>query len=293
MPKARQGAPPEGTRLMAYHYDPSRKALLTPALDTTFFRAGRPRSEAALSAEFARLAYAPFERDAQARGTVFTTLERTGFPDVTFFSSASTQALLARDPAAGLAVLSFRGTEVDARDWATDLDTGMIPWPEGGRVHRGFAAALELIWPEVATALATVAGRLLYTGHSLGAALATLASTRRRPAALYTFGSPRVGDLAFGATLAGLEHRRFVHCCDIVTRVPPEVLDFRHVGALVYVDREGRPLPLAPSDTMASDQALARRDYAWRWAWRPGTMWTRDAADHAPINYVGPLMENA
>ncbi len=277
---------------MAFRYDPSRKALLTPARDATFFPAGRPGSEAALAAEFARLVYAPFERDDGARRALLATLERTGFPEVTFFSSASTQALLARDPAAETAVLAFRGTEVDVRDWATDLDTVMIPWSEGGRVHRGFAAALELLWPALSPALATLPGRLLYTGHSLGAALATLASTRRRPAALYTFGSPRVGDIAFGETLAGLAHRRFVHCCDIVTRVPPEMLDFRHVGELVYVGRDGRPLPLPADDAMATDQALARRDYAWRWAWRPGTMWTRDAADHAPINYVGPLMEN-
>lgn len=277
---------------MAFRYDPSRKALLTPARDATFFPAGRPGAEAALAAEFARLVYAPWERDEGARHLVLATLGRTGFPEVTFFSSASTQALLARDPVGDVTVLTFRGTEVDARDWATDLDTVMIPWAEGGRVHRGFAAALELIWADLVTALAAVPGRLLYTGHSLGAALATLASSRRRPAALYTFGSPRVGDLAFGETLAGLAHRRFVHCCDIVTRVPPEVLDFRHVGELVYVARDGRTLPLAESEAMAADQALARRDYAWRWAWRPGTMWTRDAADHAPINYVGPLMEN-
>lgn len=278
---------------MNYRYDPTRKALLTPARDTTFFPAGRPGSEAALAAEFARLVYAPFEREDDARTTVTAALTRTGFPEVTFFSSESTQALLARDPVMDLAVLAFRGTEVDARDWATDLDTAMTAWTEGGQVHRGFAAALELVWPEVAAALSQLSSRLLYTGHSLGAALATLASTRRRPSALYTFGSPRVGDLAFGQALAGLSHSRFVHCCDIVTRVPPEVLEFRHVGELVYVDRDGRRLPLAAADAMASDQAQARRDYALRWAWRPGTMWTRDAADHAPINYVGPLMENA
>jgi hypothetical protein len=276
---------------MAYRYDPSRKALLTPARDTSFFRAGRPTSEAALCAELARLAYAPFEREPGAKTAVVTTLQHIAFSEILFFSSASTQAFLARDPLASLAILAFRGTEVDIRDWATDLDTLLIPWSPGARVHRGFAQALELIWSPIAAALAGLSGRLLFTGHSLGAALATLAASRCLPHALYTYGSPRIGDVGFGHTMADLIHHRFVHCCDIVSRVPFEVLDYRHVGQLTYLDHQGHTRAAPTLDAMVRDQAIARRHYAWRWAWRPGTMWTRDAADHAPINYVAPLMQ--
>lgn len=275
---------------MNYHYDPSRKALLTPARDTTFFRGGRPRSEPALCAELARLVYAPFEREETAKATVTSSLLQIDIPEVRFFSSASTQATFVRDPTGGLAVLAFRGTEVDVKDWLTDLDTVLIPWADGTRVHRGFAQALESLWPLIDASLAGYAGRLLFAGHSLGGALATLAASRRRPDAVYTFGSPRVGDRAFAQAQTGLFHQRFVHCCDIVPRVPPEILDYRHCGELTYLDRQGRLQPGIDIDTMATDQALARRQYTRRWAWQPGTMWTRDAADHAPINYVGPLM---
>jgi hypothetical protein len=37
------------------------------------------------------------------------------------------------------------------------------------------------------------------------------------------------------------------------------------------------------------DGVLARSLYMYRWAWRPGTVWVRDLADHAPINYVSAV----
>ena len=37
---------------------------------------------------------------------------------------------------------------------------------------------------------------MLYTGHSMGDALAILAASLRRPRAVYTFGAPRMGDAA-------------------------------------------------------------------------------------------------
>jgi hypothetical protein len=274
---------------MAYKYDASRKALLTPARDTSFFPAGRPTEEAALCAEMSRLAYAAFERDPQAAADVRNVLSPIGFGACTFFSEAGTQGFLAQDLNAALSILTFRGTELDARDWVTNLNARPIPWPKGGQTHEGFAAALERVWEEVARVLALSQGRLLYTGHSLGAALATLAASRQSPHALHTFGSPRVGDAAFAQTLAGLEHRRYVNSCDFVCQLPPEALDYRHAGPGCYLDHHGRLL-LAPSpDAVARDQRAARRAYLWRWAWRPGTNWTRDLSDHAPVNYASAV----
>ena len=275
---------------MGYHYNPTRKALVRPAEGARFFAGGRPTSEPVLSAELSRLAYAAFDRDPTARTELEATLRRVGFSRCTVFSAGSTQAFLAQDPTTPLSVLAFRGTELDPRDWATDLDALLMPWPGGGQVHKGFAEALNTMWSAVAAALATVTGRVLYAGHSLGAALATLAAARRPPHALFTFGSPRVGDALFAQAIATLDHHRYTNCCDIVCRVPPEALGYHHAGPAAYLDRTGQ-LHSGPTDSFVTrDQAKARRRYLWRWAWRPGTVWTRDAADHAPVNYLSALV---
>ena len=105
------------------------------------------------------------------------------------------------DAQRAVSVLAFRGTELILGDWITILRARQVAWAEGGRVHGGFADGLAAVWSDLAPRLAAAPGRRLYTGHSLGAALATLAATRERPHALYTYGSPRVGDDAFLRTL--------------------------------------------------------------------------------------------
>jgi pimeloyl-ACP methyl ester carboxylesterase len=82
------------------------------------------------------------------------------------------------------------------------------------------------VWADVTEALSLAhAVRPWFTGHSLGGALATLAADRHGDsAAVYTFGSPLVGDDAFAA---GFNNRhegrsfRYVNGDDLVTRVPP------------------------------------------------------------------------
>jgi len=277
---------------MGYHYDASRKALFTPAEDASFFPDGRPSAEPLLCAEMCRLAYAPFERDPAARGHMEATLRRIGFALRATFSSESTQSFLAQDPNGSLSVLAFRGTELDLRDWTTDLNLLLGPWPAGGQVHSGFAGALASVWEPVSAALASVRGRLVFTGHSLGAALATLASTRHRPDVLYTYGSPPIGDSDFGAAAASLNHHRYINCCDIICRNPPEGLKYCHCGSMVYLDRLGKVHAGAPDRLLARDQLGARLAYLMSWSWRPGTVWTREAADHAPVNYLWALSQS-
>jgi hypothetical protein len=149
------------------------------------------------------------------------------------------------------AVLAFRGTDKDdLRNVISDLDTA----PESlGRyiVHKGFARALDQVWDEVTRALDTFVAAhpgapIYFTGHSLGAALATLSVARFTGAkcALYTIGSPRVGDDRFVRAVLDKTQLvfRFVNCQDIVTLVPPEIAlahYFRHVGNEMYIDRHG------------------------------------------------------
>jgi hypothetical protein len=157
-----------------------------------------------------------------------------------------------RAGAAPFAIVAFRGTDKDdPRNAATDADT--VPAARDGYiVHQGFGKAFDQVWAtEVEGMLADFMrahpGACVYfTGHSLGAALATIAVTKFAGAncALYTAGSPRVGDDRFARAVLQKTKRvfRFVNSQDIVTQIPPEVpLEhyFRHLGLEKYIDRNG------------------------------------------------------
>lgn len=86
---------------------------------------------------------------------------------------------------------------------------------------------------------------LYVTGHSLGGAMATLfgffaasddAFTRNGPVIVYSYASPRVGDVDFQSAFKALEragrirHARIRNHFDKVTMVPFAILGYRHVG---------------------------------------------------------------
>nr|WP_090580074.1 lipase family protein [Nitrosomonas sp. Nm58] len=82
-------------------------------------------------------------------------------------------------------LVAFRGTEPDdLKDWLTDaqfdLTDGSIKNIKN-KVHRGFHEALNAAWPQLEGAIADLRTHnqaIWVTGHSLGAALATLAVAR-------------------------------------------------------------------------------------------------------------------
>jgi hypothetical protein len=155
-------------------------------------------------------------------------------------------------------LLAFRGT-ANVANWLTDSHIIQVEDPAyPGKVHRGFAGALEGMWPTVKGLMPPPGpGRAVWvTGHSLGGALASLAAVRLlregyRVAGTYTYGSPRVGDLAFYEGYEPVNYR-FVNNNDVVPHVPLETLllgvpgvgmlpvVYKHVGTLKYLDRHGR-----------------------------------------------------
>ena len=161
-----------------------------------------------------------------------------------------TQAYVAAMP--GAVIVAFRGTEPDhLGDSFDDAKIILVPWEHGaGAVHVGFRDALERVWTPLVEKLTPLAGsrKVWFSGHSLGAALATLAADRfPGTAGVCTLGSPRVGDRRFAAAF---DHRfgeraaRYVNDTDVVTHLP--TLPYKHVGGLRQITPEGRITGQAP-----------------------------------------------
>jgi len=161
------------------------------------------------------------------------------------------------------AILAFRGTEADdALDVIDDADLWLVPEPDyrpnrsadlfglAAQVHRGFQRALDRQWINIAKCVAEYRrdhpkAEICFTGHSLGGALAILASSRLSDAniSVYTFGGPRVGNGKFCDRLLAAPKKtivRFVNFNDSVAHVPTDALYQSAPASCLRFDEEGR-----------------------------------------------------
>ncbi|MBW2461670.1 MAG: hypothetical protein JRH11_08485 [Deltaproteobacteria bacterium] len=205
-------------------------------------------------------------------------------PGALEMTQGSTQVFLAQHPERNMVLIAIRGTEMtddqayadagaDAKMWLSALqDPFDADW---GEVHSGFRDELASIEDLIFAKLEHIAPdtQIFITGHSLGGALATLLSARILAElagdperyflrGVYTFGSPRVGSHAFAARYHELSSRfgvqvmRVRHANDIVTRIPLTIsipftrwklLDYQHVGAMLYIHPDGENYEMAPA----------------------------------------------
>lgn len=167
-------------------------------------------------------------------------------------------------------VIAFRGTS-SKQDALIDIKFHKVPFTvaeddtgafsmtdlkrkELGYVHRGFLMAVGSVWRTVRKWMSIhYTGQPIFlTGHSLGAANATVMAMRLTHAgfpvtAVYTFGCPRVGDSSFARLFNEvIRHYRYVNHNDIVTRMPPWILFARHTGFEYYFNRHGERVVIGP-----------------------------------------------
>lgn len=266
-----------------FPYDASWDTLNKPC-KPPFFNGWRPTTEASLCCELSRLAYCQGQ-------TVVDALAPVGLQVVREFSEAGnfgTYGVLVRNDTS--AYLVFRGTQPnDPSDIFHDALIAPVSWQAGGNVHFGFKDALFRVWSQIEPLLGQIDVPLTITGHSLGAALATLAASLVHPKQLVTFGSPRVGDAEFVSTLTGaVSTALYVDCCDIVTQLPQGL--YVPAGELHYIHRHGDIHVNATDDFVKEDRDAGELDHLIHFAWRKGMTPTRHLSDHSPFNYVSALV---
>ena len=184
--------------------------------------------------EFARISATTYDNPKDSKSK----FKALGYTIVQFFDVDGAQGYLLKG--ANAHVLSFRGTEVTEKsDVLADLKAGKNLEASGGKVHVGFKDELNKLWPAITVSLANI-DTLYVTGHSLGAAMATIAASRiqTKVIALVTFGSPRAGNQEFVNSLT-VTHYRVQNNCDDVTKVPFMLMGFAHHGTHKYMNFTG------------------------------------------------------
>lgn len=171
-------------------------------------------------------------------------------------------------------VLAFEGSQ-DWKDWLVNSQViVLVPYkqyPEA-KVHSGFWKAYNDVKSQIYASISTHnVTDLFITGHSLGGAMATIASLDLledppQPLNIFTitYGAPRVGNREYSALFSQFvkNHYRVTHAKDFVVHLPQLFLGYYHTGHEVYY----------PDDTLhyiecpqAEDSHCARGTTSWPW----------------------------
>ncbi|HEX5228764.1 MAG TPA: hypothetical protein VFW44_13690 [Bryobacteraceae bacterium] len=126
----------------------------------------------------------------------------------------------------GETLLVINRGSVTAPDWLRDFQFAPIEiadLPQLGRCHAGFMASALKFLPAIMEAVGDRPA--IYGGHSLGGAeavaeAALMATQGKPPAAIVTFGAPRVGMAAFVHFMSQYAVRQWVRGNDPVPDVP-------------------------------------------------------------------------
>jgi predicted lipase len=164
----------------------------------------------------------------------------------------------------------FRGSQ-SSKDWFYDLSVVKHNLKDDIWVHGGFYKQLydtnvyESILQEVKLQLEKHPDFTIYiTGHSLGAALATLfgyllAHEIENQVSVVSFASPRIGDAKWQKSFESkdnLHHYRVTNCRDIITAFP--VYNYKHVGTNIRLFQDTYSIHADYKDDSWYDYTIAR-----------------------------------
>ena len=253
-----------------------KSRLTGPISELSFLR------KSLLFAEVSMISYLSIEECNIAAG-------KLGFTNGKFFDSEGAQAYWFHNEFDS--VIVCRGTEPhEWEDIKADANALTAVAETVGKVHRGFKNEVDRIWPHIEEALEVNRKPLWFCGHSLGGAMANICASRcmlsyiqSEPSELFTYGSPRIGCKRYVSHVE-IHHNRWVNNNDIVTRVPPTFMGYRHNGQEHYIERHGRLAKLSGwrriSDRVQGlirELARFRIDYL---------------SDHSSLDYIDLILQS-
>ncbi len=222
---------------------PSSTGKAPPAEHKVTIKLDRPVSELSwiqkslLFAELSRLAYADPD-------VVENIVYEAGLDQCVFIAREGAEAYVFGNRFDCMIVC--RGTEPN--QW-NDIKADANAWTvasEVGRVHSGFHTEVNELWPLLEQQIKENQRPMWFSGHSLGGAMAAVCAVRCKispipsnPQAIFSYGAPRVGNRTYTSFLK-VKHYRWVNNNDLVPRVPPRWLGYRHMGQEIYINRRGR-----------------------------------------------------
>ncbi|OCB91952.1 alpha/beta-hydrolase [Sanghuangporus baumii] len=164
-------------------------------------------------------------------------------------AQTDTQGFVVRDDSEKQIIAAFRGSS-SIQDFLTDFSIALVPFSSPGvtntnnaEAHFGFLSAFNSVASDMLSAVSSELQahpdyELISTGHSLGAALASLGGVSLAsnfpgtPLQVFTFGQPRTGDSAYAdlaEQLIGVDKLfRAVHTSDGVPTLVPRSLGYEH-----------------------------------------------------------------
>ncbi|MGB1799632.1 MAG: lipase family protein [Gammaproteobacteria bacterium] len=233
--------------------DTSWNSLFKPGEATEYFKTSGLAAPAAIQiktnrfnlsnawwlAEASRLIYHPdFANDINISFGAFH-FEQQAYIENTETSTHAALLKVTQEPAC--LIIVFRGSD-EAEDWGINTQINQSDFTNKGKVHSGFKKAYLSIREDLFSELKNNSLPLFITGHSLGAALAALATSElyenKHFDSCYTFGSPRIGNSEFVNSVRSKSIYRIVNNSDIVTTIPIDfkTINYRHIGLSYLID---------------------------------------------------------
>ncbi|KAF1808669.1 alpha/beta-hydrolase [Eremomyces bilateralis CBS 781.70] len=158
-------------------------------------------------------------------------------------------------------VVGFRGSR-SMRNYIADLtfegESVNLAGCKNCKGHKGFWNSWQEAKEQVVRAVRQVSAenpgyQIVFTGHSLGAAVATLAAADMRTMgldiSLYTFGAPRVGDSSLSTFISNQPggNYRLTHGSDLIPQLPPLLFGYRHISPEYFIS-SGQNIVPTPKD---------------------------------------------